>query len=334
MRRLIGIAMIVLVVACSPKKKLPDVSDIPMPLTLQRFDRDFFAMDTLHISTGLDSLQKKYPVFIKDYLYNILSAYPQPDSVLKDVLLFRRTYAAIDSAAQQQFPNFKKYTQQIATAFRYFHYYFPKYNLPHTIITYIGPIEGVGCALTSSGLAIGLQAYLGHQFPAYHTRYISEVYPDYETRRFEPQYITVNCLRNILSDFYPEKKAGTSLIEQMIESGKRLYVLNACLPNVADSIKTGYTQAQLNGCYEHEKNIWHYFIQNNLLYETEPTQIASYVNDGPGTPELGSAAPSNIGQFTGWQIVKQWMKKYPEKTLEQLLSTPAKQIFDEAKYQP
>lgn len=335
MRRTGWIAVVIFLAACSPKKKLPDVSNIPMPLTLQRFDRDFFAMDTMHVSHGLDSLQKKYPVFIKDYLYNILAAYPQPDSVLKDVLLFRRTYAPIDSAVQQQFSNVKKYTEQIATAFRYFHYYFPKYNLPHSIITYIGPIEGIGSALTSSGLAIGLQAYLGHQFPTYHTQYIREVYPDYETRRFEPEYITVNCMRNILSDYYPEKKAGIMpLIEQIIESGKRMYVLDACLPNVADSIKTGYTQTQLSGCYAHEKNIWSFFIQNNLLYETEPTQIAPYVNDGPGTPELGPAAPGNIGLFTGWQIVKQWMKKHPGTSPEQLLETPSKQIFDEAKYQP
>jgi len=326
--------ILVMAIACSPKKKLPDVSKISMPLTVQRFERDFFSFDTLHIARGLDSLQKKYPVFIKDYLYNILAAYPQPDSVVKDVLLFRRTYAAIDSAVQVQFPHFKNYTEQIAQGFRYFHYYFPKYNLPHQIITFVGPIEGVGTALTSSGLAIGLQAYLGHQFPAYHTQYISEVYPDYETRRFEPQYIVVNCMRSIINDYYPEKKAGNPLIDQMIELGKRLYVLDACLPTVADTLKTGYTNDQLKGCYDHEKNIWSFFIQNNLLYETEPTQIASYVNDGPGTPELGPAAPGNIGLFTGWQIVKLWMKKHQDVTLDQLLNTPAKQIFEEAKYHP
>lgn len=326
--------LIFLSVACLNKKKLPDISHIAMPLTVQRFDRDFFSMDTIHVSMGLDSLQKKYPVFIKDYLYNILAAYPQPDSVLKDVVLFRRTYANVDSAVQQQFPNFNKYADQIATGFKYFHYYFPSYSLPHNIITYVGPLEGVGSALTTSGIAVGLQAYLGQQFPAYHTQYISEIYPDYASRRFEPQYIVLNSLSNILSDFYPEKKAGTPLIDQMIENGKRLYVLDACLPNVADSIKTGYTQAQLKGCIDHEKNIWSFFIQNNLLYETEPTQIAPYINDGPGTPELGPAAPGNIGKFTGWQIVKKWMKKYPDKTLAQLLATPAKQIFEEAKYQP
>ncbi len=33
----------------------------------------------------------------------------------------------------------------------------------------------------------------------------------------------------------------------MIEKGKRLYVLDKILPNTADTLKTGYTAAQLTG---------------------------------------------------------------------------------------
>ena len=67
------------------------------------------------------------------------------------------------------------------------------------------------------------------------------------------------------------------------------------------------------------------------MYETEPNLIGAYINDGPGTPELGQNAPGNIGQFTGWQIVKKWMNKNGKKTLDELMKTNAKQIFDEAK---
>jgi hypothetical protein len=55
---------------------------------------------------------------------------------------------------------------------------------------------------------------------------------------------------------------------------------------------------------------------------------------------LGEASPGFIGQFVGWQIVKKWMSLdknkdlEQNKILEQLLHTPAKQIFEEAKYKP
>jgi uncharacterized protein YjaZ len=144
-------------------------------------------------------------------------------------------------------------------------------------------------------------------------------------------------MKNIVDDLFttmePAKK-GNQLIEQMVEEGKKLYVLDAFLPNTPDSLKTGYTQLQLNNCYEGEKNIWAYFIQSDLLYQFDPSQISQYVNDGPNTAELGQWSPGNIGQFVGWQIVKKWMDKNSTNTLEKLIKTPAKQIFEEARYKP
>jgi hypothetical protein len=194
--------------------------------------------------------------------------------------------------------------------------------------------------LTSSGLAIGLQLYLGRDFPVYRTEYISEIYPDYQSRRFEPQYIPVNCMKNIITDIYSQDVPDLPLVYQMIEAGKRLYVLDQLLPETADSLKTGYTQEQLDGCYKNEAFIWNFFLQNNLLYATDPSLTRDYMNDGPKTEALGEASPGFIGQFVGWQIVKKWMNLDKNKNVEynkilkQLFHTPAKQIFEEAKYKP
>jgi len=120
----------------------------------------------------------------------------------------------------------------------------------------------------------------------------------------------------------------------MIESGKRMYLLDQLMPGTPDSIKTGYTQKQLDGCYESEKNIWSFFVQNDLLFKTDPNLNRDYINDGPNTPALGEASPGNIGQFVGWQIVKKWMDKNITVTLDALMNKNAKEIFDEAKYKP
>ena len=69
------------------------------------------------------------------------------------------------------------------------------------------------------------------------------------------------------------------------------------------------------------------------MYITDPSQTRDYVTDGPKTELLGEASPGFIGQFVGWQIVKKWMHDL-KRTLPQLLKTPAKQIFEEAKYKP
>ena len=57
---------------CGGKKSVPDVSDIKVNLQLQRFEQDFFSIDTNHISQSLPVLQKKYPIFLGDFVQNIL----------------------------------------------------------------------------------------------------------------------------------------------------------------------------------------------------------------------------------------------------------------------
>ncbi len=330
----LSVLLLLIAIACTSKRTVPDVSGIPVTVQVDRFDRDLFAADTLKMERSLDHLQQKYPGFINDYLYNILALPPIKDSLLQKLKLFIRDYRPIYDSVQQHFPSFTTEEQTLKLALQLVHYYFPKYKAPSRVITFIGPVEGYGNVLTGSGFAIGLQLYLGKDFSAYQTDYIREVYPEYQSRRFEAAYIPVNCIHNLLEDLYPPKEAGKPLVEQMVESGKRLYVMDQLLPYTADSLKTGYTQAQLEGCYKHEALVWNYFLQNDLLYATDPVVIRDYVTDGPKTTALGEASPGNIGQFVGWQIVKKWMSKKDGNPLETLLQTPAKQILDEAKYKP
>jgi len=320
-------------IACTSKKKIPDVSNIKIDVQIQRFDKDFFAIDTSNVEASLNNLQKKYPAFLNDYLYNILMVPPFPDSVVMKVKLFLRDYKPLYDSVEQKFTSLKE-ADEIKRGMQFIKYYFPKYHFSQNVITFIGPLEGYGNVLTSQGLAVGLQLYLGKNFSVYQTDFISNVYPAYRSRRFEPNYIATNCMHNLLDDMFAYNPAGKPLIEQMIESGKRLYLLDYLLPETPDSVKTGYTQQQLEGCYDHEADIWNFFLKNDLLYQNDPFLIREYINDGPKTTALGEASPGNIGQFVGWQIVKKWMEKNPSKTMEQLMQTPAKQLFDEAKYKP
>ena len=332
MKKVLILFLSISIIACKQKKNIPDVTAIKIDLKVERFEKDFFGMDTTNIAVSLDSLNEKYPSFLRDYLYNILGALPQPDSVVKYVGLFKRDFKVFNDSAQQKFPTFNTYQKQIEHSFQFLKYYFPAYKTPASIITFVGPLEGTANAITASGVAIGLQSYLGKNFAAYQTQYVSEIYPAYKTRRFEPEYIPVNCMKGIIDDMFPYKGTGRPLIEQMVETGKRLYVLDALLPETADSLKTGYTQKQLDGCYINEKLIWSFFVENNLLYETEPNLIGIYVNDGPNTPELGASTPGFIGQFTGWQIVKKWMEKNKTISLNELMKKNPKELFEESKY--
>ncbi len=336
MKRIIAFAFFVCFFSCKNRKDIPDVSNIKVNPNVMRFDKDFFLIDTMHPEKSLDQLQAKYPSFLNDFLYNILALPPQKDSAIMLMKSFIKDYKPVYDSVQKKFTSAEKIKKDVTQGLRFVKYYFSDYTLPQNITTFVGPLEGYANVLTQSGLAVGLQLYLGEAFSVYHSAYISEVYPEYRRRRFTPDYITVNCMKNLSDDIYPEQNniSGQPLVYQMIEAGKRLHMIDKFLPETADTLKTGYTQKQLDGCYKNEAGIWNYFVQNNLLFITDPIQTRDYMTDAPKTEALGAASPGFIGQFVGWQILKKWISLKENATLQQVLQTPAKQIYEEAKYKP
>ena len=334
MRNWLSCLFVFFLFSCGNKKNTPDVSQVKVNLSVERFDKDFYALDTTHLETSLTALQQKYPSFINDFLYNILALPPQKDSMLPMLKLFSREYRPVYNAAENTFKDLEPVRKELQQGLQFLKYYFPKYSAPEKLITFIGPVDGYGNVLTRSGFAVGLQLYLGKNSSLYQTEMVSNTYPAYQSRRFEPQYIAANCMKNVITDMYPESKHSMTLSEAMVDQGKKLYALDLLLPNTADTIKTGYTASQLEGAYNHEAMIWNFFVQNNLLYVSDPFQIRDYVNDGPNTAVLGADSPGDIAMFTGWQIVKKWMNEYPKTSLQQLMETDAKKIFQEAKYKP
>ena len=99
-------------------------------------------------------------------------------------------------------------------------------------------------------------------------------------------------------------------------------------------IDSAQTKEQLKEAYTREKYIWDLFVQNSLLQSIDENLIKNYIGESPKTQELGDALPGNIGSFTGWQIVKKFMGKNPECSLQKLMEADAEQIFQQAKYKP
>jgi hypothetical protein len=141
-------------------------------------------------------------------------------------------------------------------------------------------------------------------------------------------------MKNVVADMFPDKPGEASLMVQMVEKGKRLFVLNKLLPYKEEDLLIGYSKKQLDDCYNHEAQIWNLFVQNNLLQTIDNNIIKNYIGESPKTQELGEASPGNIGSFSGWQIVKKYMNNNPKLSLDKLMQTDAETIFREAKYKP
>jgi hypothetical protein len=328
------------IVGCRTGNKGPDVSDIPVTVHLERFDQAFFALDTNQVQEGLLKLSGQYPYFINDFAVNILGTSPLSDTSAQAFFACRRfisSYMPVKDSLDYKFSpgseRIKSIEAGLRKGFQHTLYYFPQYKLPPKVVTYIGPFDAPGVAMTRYTLAIGLQLYAGKSFPFYLSSQGQELFPLYISRRFEPEYVVPNCMKAIAEDMFPDQSAGKPLIEQMIEKGKNWWLMDQLLPETADSLKTGFTQRQLSWCLANEGQIWNYFLEQNL-YSLEPDLIKNYIGDAPYTQGMPDASPGNIGQWVGWRIIQKYASIHSDITPEQLMKIPAKQIFEEAKYKP
>jgi len=114
-----------------------------------------------------------------------------------------------------------------------------------------------------------------------------------------------------------------------------LWLLDKFMPETADSLKTGYTQDQLDWCRENEGKIWNAIIGfAGDLFTKEPSAIQNYIGEAPTTQGMPTASPGNIGPWVGWQIVKKFAEKNSSLKPAEVMNTPPRKILDEAKYKP
>ena len=327
--------------SCKDKSDAPDVSGIVAPVKIERFDRDFFSIDSNNIEAGLRQLSQKYPTLTPIFLQNILGL--ENETVVEGVRHYLRLSGPIRDTVNDVFRNTDDIRKDFEKAFKYVKYYFPDYALPEVILI-TGPVDAL--AQGSNGptpnfigpgfLGVSLQFYLGKDFSVYQDPYfIENVVPAYRSRRFSKDYIVVDAMQLVIDDIFPDKSSEKPLVEQMIEKGKRWWLLGKIMPDKPDSIKTGYAQQQLDWCRQNEGLIWTNISKNEDLYSINQATIQTYIGEGPFTQGFNQElSPGNIGQWLGWQIVKKFADKNPKLSLTEVMNAEPRKILDEAKYKP
>lgn len=319
------------------------VDGITVEIAKQRFEKDFFQIDTLKLESSLGVLQKKYPSFYTDFRDRILGL-ATIDSLQKNdaIKRFYKDYKNIFDSSKNIDKGIDQAYLDITKALKYVKYYFPEYRIPKQFITFIGPIDafaygeigGSGEIITNEALCSGIQLHMGSEFSLYKTDLGQQLYPAYISRKFTTDYIASNSIKNIIDDIFPSSSGEKTLLDILIDHGKRMYLLDLFMPFESEEIKLGYTTQQLNGAKENEGYIWNFMTENNLLYEKDVLRIRSFVTDGPMTSEFGIGSPGFISLFVGKKVVTAYMEKNPETTLQQLLQLDAKQILAGSKYRP
>ena len=313
------IAMLILVgilASCSGKSRIEkEIEEIPMDIEILRFDKEFASASI----SDLPELKKKYPVFFPEQF---------GDSVwegrMKDTLQ-RQLFEAV----ALEFPDDSYLEDQLVPLFQHLEYYFPEFY-PPTVVTVTSDVDYQNKAIVADTLLVlGLDTYLGpdHEFYQGIKRYVSK---NLKPSQIAPDVATAYA-RQLISR--PRKR---DFLAQMVFFGKELYLKDIWLPETSEADRIGYTEDEMQWAVENETDMWRYFIENELLYSTDPKLLGRFINPAPFSKfylEIDNESPGMVGRYIGWQIVRSYMKNN-DVTVPQLMIKSSEEIFKNSKYKP
>ncbi len=318
--------------ACGSDAKGPDVSDIPVKVQILRFDQDLFALDTNNLETGLQQITQKYPVLLPVFTTQMIhdASNPQETPLMALNGFLRATQVRrLNDTVQQVYGNLREMEPALRDLFQHYKYYFPKKPVP-AVATIVSEFYTDAFIVEDSLIGVGLDYFLGTNFSGYNP----EDFPEYMRRQFNREYIPVR-LAKVLAQNVVDAPPARRLLDEILRNGKMLYVTASLLPNTPDSLIMGYTRAQIEGCAANEQTAWARLLELKLLYSSDFNDIRKLIQPSPNAPILFQEAPGEIGNWFGWQIVKSWMKRHPDASMEELLKNQDPQKFlEEAKYKP
>ena len=327
--------------SCSEDTDIPDVSDINIKLNINRFEKDLFALDTTQIESSLTNLKNKYPAFADLYFKRIvqldlpIKESPFPENI-SGFLHFPNVRTLYDTT-MLVFPDLDAVSKDLTEAFQFHNYYFPERDTPD-IFTFISEYTYQTFIFDNQGkdaIGVGLDMFLGENYP--YRRYVPDnpSFSAYLTRAFNQQHLTKKVMETVVDDIVG-LPAGSKLLDEMVNNGKKMYILDLLLPTTPDTIKWEYTPAQLDWCRQNELQLWTYIIDEELLYSGNSKKFRKLIAPSPSGPSnIPSQAPGRTGNWLGYKIIKNYMVRQPNTTLHELIAQKdAQLILDKSRYRP
>jgi len=318
MRNLLSFLVVILLcfLSCEKDSKVEkEIANIDIDVQVERFEKLFAEASP----KDLPKLKAEYPfMFSRQYHDSIWIARMQ-DTLQQEMF----------SEIQKKYADFTEINDDIKSLFQHLKYYYPAFKSPR-VITLINDVEYRNKTIVTDSIAlIAIDNYLGsdHMFYGNIQKYIRQ---NFEAPQIVSDLATEYAQQQI---YQPSRK---SLLDEMVYFGKILYFKDVMIPFKSDAEKIGYTQEELDWAIENEPNIWQFFVERELLFETDPKLAGRFINPAPFTKfnlELDAESPGRLGQYIGWQIVKAYMENN-DADFNDMLQMDATELFNKSKFKP
>lgn len=300
-----------------------EIVDAQEPLKVVRLEQSFFQAST---SSDFMALMEQYPEFTSAYLQP--NAYLSVDSLLQDLVEIHQdsSMRVLNDSVQVVFPDLSTLEEDLGLAFASLKHHFPDFKIPK-VYSFVSGFT-TDLLVSESIIIIGLDFFLpvDHPFQPELPRYLAD--------RYGPDYLVPMIVTAISSRYNQTDPQNTSLLAEMIYYGKAYHFTKSILPCTTDQYIIGYSPQQLADSFANEEYIWSHFVENELLYETNPFIIRKYIGEAPFTDAISTAAPGRIGRWLGWNIVDDFRSNQKVSLAELMNNANAEALFRSSGYRP
>jgi len=337
-----GLSALLLMTQCTPPKQgyeeiIP--LDPQISVEIQRMDHLFEQLDTSDLLRAYDSLRADYPAFCDLYRYQILNA-TQEDQLLQELQIYTQdpSYLSLADTLNKILEDLGDTEAAISQVIENYHSLFEVAEESRPQI--YGFISGfiyqafVFDDEDRTGIGLGLEMFLGSDFPYAQIRPADPAFSEYLLKNFKIEYIPRKIAEVLAEDLLPAP-SSSDFLSLMMWGGKKLFVIDQLVNFAPDTIVTQYTREQLQWCRENEPQMWQYFFDNDLFYETDLKKFSKLIGPAPTSPGMPPQSPGETGNYMGWQIVRAYLNRNPEITITDLIhEQDAQKILDKSRYRP
>ena len=291
------------------------IAKIDADFEVIRFDKEFAEAT----EESLPRLKGKYPFLFPEQFPDSVWVQKLSDSIQQE----------IEVEVAEVFPDFSVENDELYRLFQHVKYYFPDFDIPD-VITVTSEVDYKNKTIyTGDYLFVSLDTYLGKD----HEFYLG--IQEYLKKNFSKEQMVSDAAAEIAENYVPRAESRTFL-SQMLYYGKLLYLKDKFIPFKSDASKIGYTEKELEWAKANEDQIWRYFVENEIIYDTDSQLYSRFLYPAPFSKfylELDAESPARLGQYIGWKIIRSYMDKN-DVSIKSMLETPAEEIFNKANYKP
>ncbi len=301
-----------------------DISDIDKPkVEILQYGKAMFAIPQDKFMDSVMNYAEKFPLLFGESQSDS-AALLQLNSFFSDPYM-----KELNNEVRDEFVTISDIEEEFSSAMQHYKYYFPE-SRTYNFYSYISGLDlQFPIKVIDNNFLIGLDLYLGET-----KVYDLSGFPKYKSKWLKRESLVADAMSELVMGIMPEPDPSANLIHQFIEQGKRLYFIQAMIPTISDSVLLKYEKGQIEWCIKNEARLWSLMIENQFLFKNDVAVQKKFMDDGPFTSILSSAAPARLGQFIGWRIITNYMDNNDVSLADLLLETDDQKILKKSKYKP